>query len=679
MEPTRRYTIKNIWAREKNIPATFIAVATRRTQKAIQLTGQGTLDARGQCMVCGRELTHPVSILTGIGPECGKHFWDESVLGPYGFTEDHARQLKQMALNIRFKDVWLPLSAIKTVDDTKEVVIVEIAKEEDKPKQIKQAVIKGNQIHITFPFDVKTVAEVKTKIEGRRWEPNQKIWTAPATLQNAKMLKELEFEICSDLKKLIADHTKDVAGTDPVKDIDFGHLDPILRNFQKAGVEFIEECNGNALVADEMGLGKTIQALAWLDIHPEIRPAVIIVPASLKLNWKKEIGQWMRNKKEVYVCSGRTVKSMADFSGFNTADIFIINYDILTDWWINQFKKAGVQAMVLDESHYIKNSTTKRAKAVKKLHRIVKHTIALSGTPITNRPIEFYTTIKLLAPQLFGSRFQYAMQFCNAHNNGYGWNFSGAKNTKQLHEILTSSIMVRRLKADVLKELPAKVISVVPMEINNRATYQKAEDNFIKYLREIDPAKAKAAERAETLVQIEHMKQLTIQGKMKACKDWIQDHIDTNGKLVVFCTHKSTIDLLMEEFKDIAVKLDGSTSQADRQIVVDRFQNDENVRLFVGNIQAAGVGITLTAASSVAFLELPWTPGACVQAEDRIHRIGQEASSCNIYYLLADQTIENEIADLLDQKRKILDSVLDGVDTDEASLLSELLNVYREN
>ena len=421
-----------------------------------------------------------------------------------------------------------------------------------------------------------------------------------------------------------------------------------------------------------MGLGKTIQALAWLEIHPDVRPAVIIVPASLKLNWQKEIRQWMSTNRTVHICSGKKADAKI------TADIFIINYDILTNEWIEVFKNAGVQAMILDESHYIKNETAKRTKAVKKLHRIVKHTIALSGTPITNRPIEFYTTIKMLAPSLFGSKFQYAMQFCNAHNNGFGWDFNGAKNTDQLHNILTSSIMVRRLKKDVLKELPAKVISVVPMEINNRSTYLRAENDFIKYLREIDPAKAKAAERAETLVQIEGLKQLTIQGKIKVCIDWIKDHIETNGKLVIFCTHKNTIDLLMEAFGDIAVKLDGSTTQAERQEVVDRFQKDEKIRLFVGNIKAAGVGITLTAASSVAFLELGWTPGEHVQAEDRIHRIGQEADSVNIYYLLADRTIENDIASLLDKKRKVLDSVLDGVDTDQESLLSELLNIYRE-
>ncbi len=675
METPKRYTISSIWAREKNIPATFIAVATRRTAKAIQLTGQGTLDARGNCIKCGRPLTHPVSLLTGVGPECGQHFWNEAVLGPFGFTEEHAAKLKQMVLNIRFENVWLPLSAIKETTETLEKITITEPKE--KAPRAKEAKLVGKQIEIRFEFDIKVVAAIKTQVEGRRWEPNKKIWTAPTTIKNVQTLKALGFSLTGDdFSEIIQAYSKEIAGLTPTDKIDFGKLDSILRPFQKAGVEFINRCNGNALVADEMGLGKTIQALAWLDIHPEIRPAVIVVPASLKLNWAKEVRQWMNNKKTSYICSGKSPMA-TDVKPVMESDICIINYDVLTDYWIELFKKAGVQAMILDESHFIKNDSTKRTKAVKKLHRSVKHTIALSGTPITNRPIEFFTTIKLLAPQLFGSRFQYAMQFCNAHNNGYGWDFNGAKNTKELNDILTSSIMVRRLKKDVLKELPAKVISVVPMEIDNRAVYNRAEDDFIKYLKEIDPKKAKSAERAETLVKIEGMKQLTIAGKIKAAIAWIQDHIETNGKLVVFCTHKETINFLMAEFKDVAVRLDGSTSQTERQAVVDKFQTDEKIRLFVGNMQAAGVGITLTAASSVAFLELPWTPALVSQASDRVHRIGQK-DSVNIYFLLADNTIEIEIAAILDEKQKIIEMVLDGQDVAEETLLQNLINKYTE-
>jgi SWI/SNF-related matrix-associated actin-dependent regulator 1 of chromatin subfamily A len=165
---------------------------------------------------------------------------------------------------------------------------------------------------------------------------------------------------------------------------------------------------------------------------------------------------------------------------------------------------------------------------------------------------------------------------------------------------------------------------------------------------------------------------------MKYAIQWIRNFLDTNGnKLVVFAVHKAAVDALMEEFKEQAVKVDGSVSAAGRDAAVRAFQEDPKIKLFVGNIQAAGVGLTLTAASSVAFLELPWTPGDLVQAEDRCHRIGQK-DNVNVYYLLADGTIEEKIAELLDEKRQVLEAVLDGKEVEETQLLSELIKSYQK-
>src|SRR5690606_21428626 len=185
---------------------------------------------------------------------------------------------------------------------------------------------------------------------------------------------------------------------------------------------------------------------------------------------------------------------------------------------------------------------------------------------------------------------------------------------------------------------------------------------------------ADRASNAEIIVQIEQLKQAAVRGKLEACIDWIEDFIEAGEKLVVFATHKFVIDRLMEKFNGNAVKIDGSTPMGDRNIAVERFQNDPTTQLFFGNIKAAGVGLTLTAASNVAFIEFPWTPGELQQAQDRCHRIGQKFT-VNIRYLMVPGTIEEDIAKLLDKKTKVLDAVLDGKETDKESLLSELMSV----
>jgi len=224
--------------------------------------------------------------------------------------------------------------------------------------------------------------------------------------------------------------------------------------------------------------------------------------------------------------------------------------------------------------------------------------------------------------------------------------------------------------------LPEKIYSYLPMELDNRKEYITAENNFIQWVKENRGEEAaQKASNAEAFAQIEALKQLSIKGKMKQAIDWVKDFIEVDGKLVVFATHKSTIDSLMAEFKDIAVKIDGSVTGIDRDKAVQEFQNNNKIRLFIGNIKAAGVGISLTASSSVAFLELPWSPGDAEQASDRVHRIGQK-DSVTVYYLLAQNSIEEKIAKMLDRKKKVLDSILDGKETEQESLLSELIKSY---
>ena len=248
--------------------------------------------------------------------------------------------------------------------------------------------------------------------------------------------------------------------------IDFSKLDKRLFPFQQKGIAFIEEKNGRALIGDEMGLGKTIQALSWLKYHPEKRPVIIIVPASLKLNWKKEAEEWL-HKPTIQIISGKSIYPIT------SKDIIIINYDILTVW-VKPLKLIKPKVLICDEIQYIKSSRTQRTKATKKLARNIPHIIGLSGTPIVNRPIEAYNAIKIINPNIVTTQWEYAHRYCNAHYNGFGWDFSGASNTNELHQKL-KPILLRRLKKDVLKELPEKLYSFIPIPLENKKEYESAD------------------------------------------------------------------------------------------------------------------------------------------------------------------------------------------------------------
>lgn len=521
-------------------------------------------------------------------------------------------------------------------------------------------------IKIAFSYDTATIFKVRNLI-GSRYFPERKIWIAPLYLETLNKLSAMGFTLDKRLHQFIK-QSKQKATNLTIKKIKGLKGEPFP--YQYAGISFIEQHHGRALVADEMGLGKTLQALAWCQMHRNKVPVLIITPASLKLNWVNELLLWLPNVNYEILSGKKTWKPTADF--------IIINYDILPSW-VDTIKDLNVQVMITDECHYYKNNSSKRTKAVKKIGKNIPHIIALSGTPIVNRPIEAFNAINLINPEIFPSFIDYTRRYCNAKYNGYGWDFNGASNTQELHEILSGTLMIHRLKKDVLKDLPEKLYSFVPLELTQegKEEYNMAEDQFINYLSDNYGAeRAMKALSAEVLVQYAELKKLAVKGCLKESIAWIRDFLDVDGKLVVFAVHKFVIEELMKEFGNVAVKIDGSVSIENRQKAIEKFQNDDSCRLFVGNIKAAGVGITLTASSNVAFLELPWTPGELRQAIDRVHRIGQK-NCVNVHYLFAINTIMDKIARLIDQKQKIIDSVLDGKDIDNQDLmLYEILKSY---
>lgn len=514
---------------------------------------------------------------------------------------------------------------------------------------------------VKFPYDPQRVAAIKS-LSDRRYDPDTKTWIVPLALLGEVIRIFPDAQIDDDLNADL-ERQKNLADLSSASESDFQipNLSGTLFPFQIAGVRFLEARNGRAVIADDMGLGKTIQAIGYLALHPELRPALIVSPASVKRNWGNEIKKWMNLPEKIAFLEGRTPSA-----ALPEASIYIIGWDVLANW-TPVLETAGIRVMVADEAHYAKNMKSQRSRAFLQLAAKIERVIPMTGTPVTNRPAELFPLLTAVDSQRWSSWFKFAKLYCNARYNGWGWDFSGASNLEELHRVIKPYVL-RRNKRDVLTDLPQKIRASVVMEFDPavRTRYNRA----IQDARERIPK----ASQAEKLTLIEYTKQAAVAAKLPAAIEWIENFIESGEKLIIFAIHRDVIAALAERFSGRCVVMTGDTPQNKRQELVDQFQTDENIRLFIGNIRAAGVGITLTAASNVAFLEFPWTPGDIIQAEDRCHRIGQ-TESVTAWYLIAEGTIDEDIVDLLNEKAKIIDAIQDGKPVSgEFGILDDLAN-----
>lgn len=433
-----------------------------------------------------------------------------------------------------------------------------------------------------------------------------------------------------------------------------------LSPYQFEGARQIRAFGGRALLADEMGLGKTIQALFYCTKLPHRRPVIVVCPASLKWNWQREAATHMGMTSEI-LSGRRPYRSL-----IVQHPIIIINYEILK-WWVPFLVRLNPQIVIWDEAHHVKNRETQAFKALRQLleESGARYRIALSGTPLTNNPSEMWTTLHLLRPDLFQSFNQFAFDHCIPKFARGRWTFPGTKDLDGLHAKLKSYIMIRRLKKDVLPQLPKKFRKVIPIHLEQlaRSEYEFARREFLTWLKAISPAKAMRAARNEALVQVGYLLRLVAKLKRFDVKNWIDSFLaESDEKLVVFSGHTKLIDWLMARYSTIAVRLDGQVTGKKRMDAVDAFQTNKQMRLAICNPRAAGVGLNMTAGSHVLYCDFPWHPGILKQGEDRIHRIGQ-VSKCYIWFLAAMDTIEERLMLLLMEKQSILDQVLDGTNS----------------
>jgi SWI/SNF-related matrix-associated actin-dependent regulator 1 of chromatin subfamily A len=431
-----------------------------------------------------------------------------------------------------------------------------------------------------------------------------------------------------------------------------------LYDFQKRDILTIEDYDGHLLNASEMGTGKTIEHLFALYRNPSWLPALIVVPASVKYNWKYEAARFGFNCS---VCEGQKPPIFNRFDLSLMSPLTIINYDILK-YWVEYLKKLEFKTLICDEVQALINPSAERTKATKHMVQHVQRCQMLSGTPLTNRASELFSVLNMLWPNEFPSFPHYAVQYCPRTWTPWGWDYSRSANTQHLHGRLKSLGMIRNRKVDVLKDLPEIVRQIVPCELTDQKEYDTASRDFIGWLKQNMPHKARSASRAEKLTRVGYLVRLAAKLKMRAVVDWMLRYFEeTEDKLVMFAHHLAALDVMERRVPIEKLRVDGGVDAKMRQVAKEQFQNDPKYRLWLGQLQASGVGITLTAAPVAGFADFFYRPGDFIQAEARIHRIGQKVKAW-VNYFVADQTIEMRLCEILQEKQGIISSVLDGTD-----------------
>lgn len=448
--------------------------------------------------------------------------------------------------------------------------------------------------------------------------------------------------------------------------------------YQKAGVKYALEHNG-VLFGDEMGLGKTIEVIGFINLDETIKTVLIICPKSLTLNWKREINRWLTRNLSYSI--------IFDYYFVVIPDIIICSYEQAKNYQ-NFLTLRKWDLMVIDEAHYIKNYKSQRAICIHEIGKYANRKFALTGTPICNRPVELFGILKFVCSEVWdkgGIGFKYfSKRYCNAHQERYGkkkiWIVTGSSNLEELQEKLRATCMIRRLKKDVLTELPPKRRQIIelPIEGNEEiiraevvafSSYQEKIDSFEIALTLVNIADDRysyeqAAMRLEQAYKVA-FEEIAIQrisvarSKIPYVVEHVKTILEESNKIVLMAHHHEIIDALQSQLSEFnPVTLTGKTKLEDRQKAVDTFQNDDSCKIFIGSIQAAGVGITLTASSNVIFVELDPVPGNMTQAEDRLHRIGQN-NSVLVQHFVFDDSIDARFVQLLIQKQEILFAALD--------------------
>ena len=494
----------------------------------------------------------------------------------------------------------------------------------------------------------------------------QKVWVEKLLAEKEKAFhiwgKIFETEDFHDFwlpkAALIKDNTvKDVV-------IDFSKYSnrPPLEHQKEAIQKLVE--NKKFILADDMGLGKTTSTIIGA-LECGAKKVLIICPATLKINWKREIENY--SNKSVYIAEGKNFEPNHDF--------VIINYDIIKNFHDvknkeqSQILSANFDLVIVDEAHYIKNAQAQRTKLINDIVKKVDRLWLLTGTPMTSRPIDYYNLLSLSDSPVAKNWMAYVIRYCAGYQFRVGarkvWNVMGASNLEELRD-RTSNTILRRLKENVL-DLPDKIITPVYLTLKSK----EYEETMGEYYNWFDKNPEESKSLTVQFTKLTKVRQIIANEKISQTIELAENIIEQDKKVIIFCNFTDSLNKILEHFGKTAVKLDGSMSQVERQYSVDQFQQNDKIKVFVGNIKAAGTGITLTAAEAVIVNDLSFVPGDMSQAEDRAYRYGQK-NNVLVYYPIFQNTIEDIIYDIINEKKKNISTVL-GDNTNPADAAEEIM------
>ena len=461
-----------------------------------------------------------------------------------------------------------------------------------------------------------------------------------------------------------------------------------LYPYQREGVAY-NITHKRVIIGDKMGLGKTCQGIASV-VALDAFPCLVICPSVLKINWQREWHQWTDKKACILNNQNQSswhlfAQGKSIFGDSIKNDVFIVNYESLKKYFVSKIcNKPGTpvklkdiifteniklfKSIIIDESHRVKEPSSLQSKFTKGITTGKEVIFAITGTSVVNKAKDLASQLAIINQiDKFGGYTKFVTE--------YGYN----DNMEELNYLLNKNCFYSRNKKEVLKDLPDKIRTVVPCDITNRDEYNDALDDLASYLKEYKSAtdeQVARSMRGEIMVRIGILKNISAKGKLNAVKDYISDVLESGEKIVVFIHQKEVCGMLTQAFPE-AVTITGDDNMSTRQRNIDSFQKDPDVKIIVCSIKAAGVGLTLTASSIVAFVELPWHAADTDQCEDRCHRIGQK-NSVQCVYFLGKNTIEEDIYQIIQDKREVSNKITGGKNeaientTDLDSLISKI-------